>query len=405
MSKIKNILILGLCTFLSGAINYATYPILIRHLSLADFAEFSVLANLIALFSIPAIGFGYHILILVRNHPEKIKHHMWDWKRVFFRYGILYSLAIAIILAVLTPILWLHSFISSSIITVSVGISLFAVFFATILQARERFILIGIIWVILAALRFMTSLWVFLVPTVSLAVASLIIPSLLALGLYYYFGSRELPLLSVPDIEREESKSSFHHAFMIIAVIVCMQNIDIITMKYLFHPHEVALYASVSVIAKFALVIISLFDTIYLPTLLERQRVREHKIYFPLLLGISFAWFVISYTILPPLGEWVLASIRPELSGGAVLFFYLGVAAICLGFFTIFIKALTLSGRGILFYLALALFCFAFAFFQKTTIDFSWYYMITLSVLYVVSALHLGWKIYGNPRERRNLWA
>lgn len=76
MSKIKNILILGLCTFLSGAINYATYPILIRHLSLADFAEFSVLANLIALFSIPAIGFGYHILILVRNHPEKIKHHM-----------------------------------------------------------------------------------------------------------------------------------------------------------------------------------------------------------------------------------------------------------------------------------------------------------------------------------------
>ena len=105
--------------------------------------------------------------------------------------------------------------------------------------------------------------------------------------------------------------------------------------------------------------------------------------------------------ILPTLGEWVLSSIRPELSGGSVLFFYLGVAATCLGFFTIFIKALTLSWRGILAYLSLAICCFGLAFFQKTSDAFALFYMFTLISLYGATELHLGWRIYMNPRESR----
>lgn len=98
-------------------------------------------------------------------------------------------------------------------------------------------------------------------------------------------------------------------------------------MKYLFPSEEVALYAAVSVITKFALVIISLFDTIYLPTLLDKTKRSEHLRHFLFLLLLSFSGFGISFLILPSLGEWVLSSIRPELSGGALLFFYLGVAA------------------------------------------------------------------------------
>lgn len=127
----------------------------------------------------------------------------------------------------------------------------------------------------------------FLLPSVSIAVASLIVPGIFALGFYYYFGSREIAVLPIPDTEPEEPKGSFQSAFLIIAVIVCMQNIDIIAMKYLFSSHDVALYAAVSVIAKFALILISLFDMIYLPTLLDIHKKIEHKIYFLLLLGIS----------------------------------------------------------------------------------------------------------------------
>lgn len=185
MSKIKNILILGFCTFLSGAINYATYPILIRHLSLADFAEFSVFSNLMAFFLIPTYGFAYHVLILARNHPHRLGEYLRDGKRFFLGYGALYALVIAVILFLLARTLGLHSLGASLLIVSSVSVALFSTFFLTILQARERFIFIGIVSVLLAGVRFLTSLSVFALPDVTFAVASLILPGFVALALYY----------------------------------------------------------------------------------------------------------------------------------------------------------------------------------------------------------------------------
>jgi O-antigen/teichoic acid export membrane protein len=89
MSKIKNILSLSVFTILSGAINYATYPILLKYLSLSDFALFSVFMNLITLFAIPALGFGYYILILAQRIPEDIKNQKYFWMRC----GIDFSLS------------------------------------------------------------------------------------------------------------------------------------------------------------------------------------------------------------------------------------------------------------------------------------------------------------------------
>jgi hypothetical protein len=60
-------------TILSGGINYATYPILIDKLSLSAFAEFSVFANLITIFAIHALRFGYYILIRTRRSPDDIR--------------------------------------------------------------------------------------------------------------------------------------------------------------------------------------------------------------------------------------------------------------------------------------------------------------------------------------------
>ncbi len=54
MQKLKNIFILSGFTILAGALNYASYPILIRHLSLEDFATFSVISYLITILAIPA---------------------------------------------------------------------------------------------------------------------------------------------------------------------------------------------------------------------------------------------------------------------------------------------------------------------------------------------------------------
>jgi O-antigen/teichoic acid export membrane protein len=148
MSKIKNILSLGIFTILSGAINYATYPILMRQLSLSDFAEFSVFANLITLFAIPALGFGYYILILVQRSPEDIRGQKSRWMHTLSLYSILYVCTIGISLFLLQHFLELESSLSIMLISCLGAIFLFASFFASILQARERFILLGILGVI-----------------------------------------------------------------------------------------------------------------------------------------------------------------------------------------------------------------------------------------------------------------
>ena len=81
MSQIKNTLILTLSVIISGILNYMTYPILIRHLSIADYAEFSVYMSLLPILGIPVAGFAYKMLIefrRARDHmQDNITHHMW----------------------------------------------------------------------------------------------------------------------------------------------------------------------------------------------------------------------------------------------------------------------------------------------------------------------------------------
>ena len=81
MSQIKNTLILTLSAIISGILNYMTYPILIRHLSIADYSEFSVYMSLIPILSIPVAGFSYKMLIefrRVRDHMrDNVTPHMW----------------------------------------------------------------------------------------------------------------------------------------------------------------------------------------------------------------------------------------------------------------------------------------------------------------------------------------
>ena len=70
-------------------------------------------------------------------------------------------------------------------------------------------------------------------------------------------------------------------------------------MKYLFSNFDVALYAAVSVITKFALIVISLVETVYLPELLEYHKKKRNKRNLFLLFSLSILGFLISYFLLP----------------------------------------------------------------------------------------------------------
>ena len=70
-------------------------------------------------------------------------------------------------------------------------------------------------------------------------------------------------------------------------------------MKYLFSNFDVALYAAVSVITKFALIVISLVETVYLPELLEYHKKERNKRNLFLLFSLSILGCLISYFLLP----------------------------------------------------------------------------------------------------------
>jgi O-antigen/teichoic acid export membrane protein len=98
-------------------------------------------------------------------------------------------------------------------------------------------------------------------------------------------------------------------------------------MKYLFPSTDVAIYATVSVITKFALIVIGAIEMVYLPIFINMNKKSEHKKNLILLVCISLLGFLISWSILPIVGETVIRYIKPELIFDSRLFTYLGIAA------------------------------------------------------------------------------
>jgi O-antigen/teichoic acid export membrane protein len=99
MSQIKHTLILSLSAVLSGILNYLTYPILIRHLSITDYAEFSVYMSLIPILVIPVAGFGYAMLIDFRRARDRMKMDSLTHMSKILRYTGAY-IAIATLMSI-----------------------------------------------------------------------------------------------------------------------------------------------------------------------------------------------------------------------------------------------------------------------------------------------------------------
>ncbi len=220
-------------------------------------------------------------------------------------------------------------------------------FFTAVLQAREKFLLFGFLSLCIAGSRLLVSGGVLYSPLLILAVISLTIPNLLGAYIFYLFGKRviiDMPISLEPRVSLLP-ENSLWSACVIIALVISLQSIDIILVKYLFPSIDVALYAAVSVITKFSLFLIAVLETVSLPILVDRVGYREKYKNIAFLVSCSFTAFLGAYFILPPLGESVLTIIRPELVGSHDLFAYLGIASVGLGFSAIFLKSLILSTR------------------------------------------------------------
>jgi O-antigen/teichoic acid export membrane protein len=107
----------------------------------------------------------------------------------------------------------------------------------------------------------------------------------------YWYGRRTLKSL-IPKEEKDTSvlsvsEQSVYAYIVITAIIVLMQNLDVLIVKSFSDDYNVTLYASVAVIVKFALIFIAIFETVSAPVLVDTKRQHEYARYIIALMLLS----------------------------------------------------------------------------------------------------------------------
>jgi|GEM_PF-1140987 len=334
MSKIKTASFLGFVAILTGLLNYITHPILIRYLSERDYVQVGVYVSMIGILSIPASGFGSLMLELFRSDKSQLfvsKNFQKElWKYSFF-YGI-FS-----IFGVFLGIFFLD--LPISIMTFFVIIALipgvFGVYYYALLQSREVFFLIGWILIVAALARFFPAIGVIAFPYDWLGMIAFVFPIIISPILYYFFGKKYISNNSENQNFYKKmtllSQSNTLFWYMIVAgLYIFLQNIDVIFAKIIFSDAEVLVYMSVAVMVKFSLVLIGIFETVSLPVLMDSSRKIFHKKYIKNLILLSILGFIVSFVILPYIGNFALNIIKPGLYADYLVWAFLGASSVSL---------------------------------------------------------------------------
>ncbi|MBB1554524.1 hypothetical protein HG442_003905 [Candidatus Gracilibacteria bacterium] len=386
MSKIKTASFLGFVAILTGLLNYITHPILIRYLSERDYVQVGVYVSMIGILSIPASGFGSLMLELFRSDKSQLfvsKNFQKElWKYSFF-YGI-FS-----IFGVFLGIFFLD--LPISIMTFFVIIALipgvFGVYYYALLQSREVFFLIGWILIVAALARFFPAIGVIAFPYDWLGMIAFVFPIIISPILYYFFGKKYISNNSENQNFYKKmtllSQSNTLFWYMIVAgLYIFLQNIDVIFAKIIFSDAEVLVYMSVAVMVKFSLVLIGIFETVSLPVLMDSSRKIFHKKYIKNLILLSILGFIVSFVILPYIGNFALNIIKPGLYADYLVWAFLGASSVSLGFFVIFAKFLIaqkISWKNILVLPIILMFGF---FWIHSLIEFSGLFALIIFCLY-----------------------
>ncbi len=391
MSKVRNIFILSILTITSGMVNYLTYPILLKNLVPADFALFSVFSSILTIISIPSMAYGYMLLIYFRNQDHFTGIMMKSIQRQSARMTILLLLVLIFLVPLVFWILDIHNPMGYLAIFLVALFCFFIVPYSSYLQSRELFLFGWIIWLILALLRFIITTGTIYFPSFGFAMLSLMAPGIAWFFLFRYFATSRFDMEMRENIPINPVSTSSHLStfFLATIVLVLLQNVDILLVKYLFPITDVALYASVSVITKFAIFIIAILETVYMPTLVDKKNVSEKRmaliqLFLLMLLAFFCAFFVLPYiwTILLNFMQWdILVSLD--------LFRWLWFSAVSLWFLSLYLKVLIAWNTRTYVIYALIMCWWIALFFTRNLIDFCRIYSLTISIVCIFSCILL----------------
>lgn len=143
-----------------------------------------------------------------------------------------------------------------------------------------------------------------------------VVPGLFAM-IFQYAETRKIILKNKQNVEIENIGSSSDEEFeknkkfisyvIVIGILVFLQNIDIIIVKFLFPVEQVALYAAVSVIVKFILIFIGIIETITIPVLVDESNDDLKRKYTQAILGLGCIGSLLCIFLMPFLGDFTLS--------------------------------------------------------------------------------------------------
>jgi len=377
MQNFIYIIIVWSSTIISGLINYFYHPIMLKFLSINEFAEFE---SLISLFNIIWVLTTWLTLFLVKEISRNIKNmdkvksiYLYSNKILLWIWFFLYLLFLSI-----TPLLKQFLHFESIWPLITVWFSIVLTFQMTginaVLQWTKKFNFLSLNWIIWAVLKLVCGLgFVYLWYKIYGAIWWFLLSVLILIFIDYIYIYQILKKFK-SDGNFEEIKKDFKkdfknifHNFLLVFFISFFMNIDIIFAKHFFHGDMAGIYSGISVFARFLIFVGMAVETVYYPQIMEYKKLQVPKHF------LKNSW---------------------------VMMFLLGISAIVFVYF-FWARALSIFDKSfssyINLFLLLIVYCWIFVFFNFYSKLLIWWedyrinYVLIIFTILLIASLYIWW--------------
>ena len=323
MKNFYSVLLIGFSAIIAGAINYLYHPLMIRYLSISEFAEFESLVGIFNILWVLTAGVS---LFLVKEIAKNSKN--LPLVKSIFQYSNILLLGVGcfsyLLFALCSPFIARFLKFDSVIPVLLTGVIILFSFQGTVvwavLQGLKRFKFIALGGILWAFFRLSFGLvFVYFGFQLFGAIGWVIISGALVFFLNFFYAwsilEKEEAGGNLNTLKKDLKKDSLHifHFFLLAFFLAILMNMDVIFAKNLFDANTAWVYAGISVIAKFLIFLWWSIETVYYPQIMEHQKEEVPKHFlvnsFFMLLLLSVIALVFNYffggMILEVMKKWL----------------------------------------------------------------------------------------------------
>ena len=287
-NNLFSVLIVSISTFIMWILWYLYHPIMIRYLSLQEFAEFESLNWIINILGV--IVTAISLFMVKEFSKDKENEKILSLTHIFWRSCFFIWITTFFVYLLFTPIISSFLKIDNYFIIIFTWFSVFLAFITvyqhTLFQAKWYFKLLSFISIFNASVRLI--IWFLLVYSwfkVFWAVWGFIFSQIIVFILSYTFLNKILKnywwKARNIDLEKEikidflkQKKQLFHFLYSAI-ILALFMNIDVLFAKHFFDSETAWVYAWISTIAKFLVFVGMSIETVYFPVLTSENKLNK----------------------------------------------------------------------------------------------------------------------------------